>query len=192
VAGLIAADGDVVIRRMRDEDAEYDRMAGWLNTPHVREWWDPDDPPATRASVRAHHGPRVAGSDATTACVIEVDGRPAGHVQFYPWAAYQQELAAIGVELEPGAYGLDILIGDPALVGVGVGTRVVDLLSRHLAEACGATAVALTTAVDNARAIRAYEKAGFARVQRVLDTDTRGGERIESHLMVRRFGGADA
>jgi aminoglycoside 6'-N-acetyltransferase len=186
VAGLIAADGDLVIRRMRDEAAEHERMARWLNAPHVREWWDPDDPPATAARVRAHYGPRAAGGAATTACVIEVGGRPVGYLQFYPWDAYPEELAEMGIELEPGAYGLDILIGEPDMTGAGVGPRAVALLSEHVGRELGAPAVALTTAVGNARAIRAYEKAGFVRAGRVLDTDTRGGERVECHLMVRR------
>ena len=186
MAGLIAADGELAIRRMRDEPGEHERMARWLNAPHVREWWDPDDPPATAAGVRAHYGPRAAGGEATTACIIEVGERPVGYVQFYPWDAYPDELAEMGIDLEPGAYGLDILIGEADAVGAGVGSRAVAILSDHLGRECGATAVALTTAVANVRAVRAYEKAGFERAGRVLDTDTRGGERIEAYLMVRR------
>src|SRR5207253_4376667 len=44
-AGVIVGEGALSIRRMRDEPGEFERMAGWRNQPHVREWWDPDDPP---------------------------------------------------------------------------------------------------------------------------------------------------
>lgn len=71
-------------------------------------------------------------------------------------------------------------------MGRGVGTRVVSLICEHLEREHGASAVALTTETTNARAQRAYEKAGFEKVRRVLDTDTRDGERVWCWLMVRR------
>ncbi len=76
------------------------------------------------------------------------------------------------------AFGLDIFIGEPELVGVGLGSRAVDLVCRHLFEERGASAVMLATEVINHRAQRAYEKAGFRKVAQVLDTDMRGGERV--------------
>jgi RimJ/RimL family protein N-acetyltransferase len=41
----------------------------------------------------------------------------------------------------------------------------------------------LTTDVDNVRAQAAYRRAGFRTIHRVLDTDTRGGERVWTWLM---------
>src|SRR5512141_1541843 len=40
----LATDGDLAIRRLRDDDADYALLVRWRATPHVREWWDPDDP----------------------------------------------------------------------------------------------------------------------------------------------------
>ena len=42
------------------------------------------------------------------------------------------------------------------------------------------------TAADTALLVAAYEKAGFSKVRRVLDTDTRDGERVRCWLMERR------
>jgi RimJ/RimL family protein N-acetyltransferase len=50
----------------------------------------------------------------------------------------------------------------------------------------GAAAVALATELDNVRAIRAYEKAGFVKQGQVLDTDTKNGERPWCWWMVAR------
>src|ERR1700680_2728750 len=47
VNDVITADRDLVIRRMRDHVEDYERIVAWRNRPHVREWWDPDDPPLT-------------------------------------------------------------------------------------------------------------------------------------------------
>ena len=74
---------------------------------------------------------------------------------------------------DPDTFGLDLFIGEPDLVGRGIGTRVVDLVCTYLEHDRGASAVALTTERTNLRAQRAYEKAGFRKVREVLDTDTR-------------------
>jgi aminoglycoside 6'-N-acetyltransferase len=180
----ICRDGELAIRRMRDDDADFDLIAAWRARPHVHEWWDPDDPPPTVEEVAEHYGPR-AGDAATTACIIELAGRPIGYVQFYRWAAYPEESEAIDVVYRDDTFGVDIFIGEPDLVGIGIGSRAVDALCRYLFEEMGASDVMLTTEVTNLRAQRAYEKAGFVKERRVLDLDTRGGERVESWLMRR-------
>jgi RimJ/RimL family protein N-acetyltransferase len=62
---------------------------------------------------------------------------------------------------------------------------MMELLSDYLETERDATSVVLTTEVDNSTAIRCYEKAGFVRGPRVLDTDTRDGERVWAWVMTR-------
>ncbi|HYX79649.1 MAG TPA: GNAT family N-acetyltransferase [Actinomycetota bacterium] len=179
----IAVEGDLRIRRMRDEDADHERMVRWRNARHVREWWDPDEPPLTLEESRRHYGPRTGGGP-EVACIVELKGRPIGYVQFYPWEEEPEAIEAIGLPTIPEAWGLDIFIGEPDLLDRGIGTRTVGLLCGSLFRDRGASAIMIVSAADNARALRAYEKAGFLRKARVLDTDTRGGERVESWLLV--------
>jgi RimJ/RimL family protein N-acetyltransferase len=178
----IAAEDDLRIRRMRDDDDDYPRMVRWRNAPHVREWWDPDEPPLTLDEARRTYAPN---EESAVSGVIELDGRPIGYVQVYPWDEEPDAIDAIGLPSIPGAWGLDIFLGEPDVLDRGLGSRAVDLLCRHLLEDRGATAVMIVAAVDNARALRSYEKAGFVRRARVLDTDTRGGRRVESWALVR-------
>jgi aminoglycoside 6'-N-acetyltransferase len=169
---------------MRDEKAEYERMAGWRNQPHVREWWDPDESPLTVEVARTKYRPDTQTDALTVACVIEQDDRPVGFLQFYRWSSYADEAQAIGIPFDKDTWGLDIFIGEPERIGQGMGSAAVDLICRHLFER-GATSVALVAARDNARALRAYEKASFRRGASVLDLDTRHGQRVESWLMTR-------
>ncbi len=190
---VIATDGDVAIRRMRDHPADYERIVEWRNRPHVREWWDPDDPPLTLDGATAEMRQRTEPADATIACIIEVDGRPAGYLQFYPWDEELEYLAEVGITIPSGAWGLDIFIGERSLVDRGIGSRAVRLISDHLFTEHGATAVALATEAGNLRAQAAYVRAGMRVVERFLDTDTRNGQRVESLLMIRdRPGGTAA
>ncbi len=184
--GFIARDADLKIRRMRAERDDYELLVRWRNEPHVAEWWDTDDEPApvTFQRVVDHYGPRMDPEGSTTSCIIELGDRPVGYLQFYRWDDYAEEMRDTGVATGPDTYGLDILIGEPDVVGVGVGSRAVALTCAYLFDQRGANTVALLTAVDNLRAHRAYERAGMRKVEQVLDTDVRDGERVLSWLMV--------
>ncbi len=190
---VIAADGNVRIRRMRDDPDDYALIVDWRNRPHVREWWDPDDPPLTLEGAIEELRPLTNGADGDTAAMIELDGAAIGYLQFYPWDGETAYLAEVGITIPDGGWGLDIFIGEPSLIDRGVGARTVRLISDHLFAEHGATAVALATEAGNLRAQAAYIRAGMRIVERFLDTDTRDGQRVELVLMIRdRPGGTAA
>jgi RimJ/RimL family protein N-acetyltransferase len=182
---IVVSEGDLVIRRMQRDD--FTRLLAWRRAPHVREFWDNDDDhgEATMGFIEDNYGELLDRSHVTTATIIEVAGAPIGYLQFYRWSAYADGAREMGIPLDDGAFGLDVFIGEASRTGRGEGSRAVDLVCRHLFEKHGASRVALLTSIDNVRAQKAYERAGFARVRRTLDKDTRGGERIAAWLMVR-------
>ena len=181
-------DGDLTIRPMRDVVEDYLLLVRWRAEPPVHEWWDPDDPAPTLEEVIAQNGPAVRGEEPTTSCIVELDDRPCGYLQFYRWLPYTVDEPAIDVRADADTFGIDIHIGEPDLVGHGLGTRAIELVCLYLERDLGASWIALTTEVANHRAQRAYEKAGFTKVRQVLDTDTRDGHRAVCWLMERRPG----
>lgn len=169
---------------MRDEPEDYASFVRWRNEPHVAEWWNTDEDPVpmTLEHAEAEYGP---GADAwVSRCFITVADRPVGYLQFYPWSAALDEAREMGVPGPDTSYGVDIFIGEPDMVGRGVGATAVALVARHVFEMEDAGSVALLTPVGNDRAHRAYEKAGFRKVRQTLDTDVVNGERRMSWLMV--------
>ena len=107
-----------------------------------------------------------------------------GYLQFYPWSAALDEAREMGVPGPDTSYGVDIFIGEPDMIGRGVGATAMALVARHVFETEDAGSVALLSPVGNDRAHRAYEKAGFHKVRQTLDTDVVNGERRMSWLMV--------
>src|SRR5947199_347833 len=82
---------------------EDELLVGWRNEPHVREWWDPDDPPMTfAAAIEEHRADTREGSPAT-ACIIERGNEPIGFLQFYRWSDEPSDAEVLGISLDQEA-----------------------------------------------------------------------------------------
>jgi ribosomal protein S18 acetylase RimI-like enzyme len=72
--------------------------------------------------------------------------------------------------------GLDVFIGESCRADRGLGTHVLSLLSDYLIKKLGASAMSLTTGVDNRGARPGYKtKADFSEVKQVPYTETYRG-----------------
>jgi aminoglycoside 6'-N-acetyltransferase len=129
----------------------------WLVTPHVSEWWLQPVEQFELVSGDLSH-PDVAQFTVWT------DDRPFAYLQCYRLSAVNK---GFGPQPE-GTRGLDQFIGEADMLGQGHGPAFIrDFADRLLAS--GTPRVVLDPEPDNARAIRAYEKAGFAR-DRIVET----------------------
>ncbi len=97
--------------------------------------------------------------------IVSHEDRPFAYIQDYgpyEWAMHHFS------HLPPGSRGIDQFIGEPDMIGRGHGSAFIRIhVDRLFAE--GAPVVGTDPDPSNARAIRAYEKAGFAAV-RTQDT----------------------
>ena len=138
-------DGDgFVVRALTGDDVAL--LARWRADERIASWWH--NSPTDEAGVRAKYVGNPERAHITHA-IAERDGVPVGYVQWYA-------APAVGGE---GAWAIDVHV-TPELIGSGLGSRLVRLVARHL-RATVAESVVIDPAPHNARAIRAYEKAGF-------------------------------
>lgn len=159
--GVLAADGAIAVRVMRDEDADYRLLAGWLTDPAVLGWYEGRDQPHDYDRVRAKYSPRVLAEEQVRPCIIELTGCPVGYLQYYPVV----EPTDYGLDSAEDTWAFDLFLGDPALWGTGVGSRALRLMVDYVAATHGARRMVIDPRIDNLRAIRAYEKVGFAKVK---------------------------
>ncbi|HSO95492.1 MAG TPA: GNAT family N-acetyltransferase [Acidimicrobiia bacterium] len=167
--------------------ADLARLTDWLNTPHVAAWWRdelrPDGaepPPMTLEQTEVEYGPDIDAGGPGHEYVILVDGTDVGMIQWYRLADFPEHAAAIG-EQAGDAAAVDILIADPAFVGRGVGSRVIDQFVADVVLPVGVDRVVAGPAVGNARSIGAFARAGFAWVRDAVVPD----EIAPEHVMVR-------
>jgi aminoglycoside 6'-N-acetyltransferase len=174
--------GDLSFRPI-DEDGDVARIVAWLRDPEVGAWWHGLTETYDERFVHEH----VLGGDEphVTKAIVELDGRPIGFQQWYPLAEEPEALREYGVDVGDAAYGIDQFIGDSSLHGQGVGTRQVRAVADWLVgpEGPGARRVFTDPVVENARAVRCYEKAGFTRIRILAGHEQLDGEPRDSWLM---------
>jgi aminoglycoside 6'-N-acetyltransferase len=97
--------------------------------------------------------------------IVSCEGRPFAYAQDYDVHDWPQPHLN---HLPRGARAIDAFIGEPDMIGGGHGSAFLRLLAERLRRE-GAPIVAIDPGVDNLRARRAYEKAGF-RGRGVIET----------------------
>ena len=146
----------VTLRPAREDDrcgvyqwlAESDLTPSMLGPPHF-----PDVPVPTWDQFCEDYGPHFFDGmrqEVGRSFIIEVDGEAVGHVNYD------------GMDLARGKVELDIWLRSSAVCGQGYGSDALLALTRYLHETFGVTEFILRPSRRNARAIRAYARAGFA------------------------------
>lgn len=126
---------------------DLDLLMAWQSTPHVREWWDSEEP-YDEADLA---DPRVAR------WIVSNARRPFAFIQDYTVHGWEDHHF---VNLPNGSRGVDQYIGDPNMVGVGHGSAFIRIRMQALFDE-GAPVIATDPHPDNARAIAVYRKLGF-------------------------------
>jgi len=138
-------------------EADLPMIKRWLGTSHVRQWWH--DPAEQFGLVSGDLGhPDMAQF------IVAANGREFAYLQCYNLSAWNT-----GFGIQPdGTRGLDQFIGEADMIGCGHGAAFVRAFANRLF-AAGTPRVVVDPDPANARAIRAYEKAGF-RPDHIVDT----------------------
>jgi RimJ/RimL family protein N-acetyltransferase len=139
--------------------ADIPLLRSWMLRPHVRMWWgDPDEELDDIVDM-------IEGRETTEPYIFHVEGKPAGYIQVWHLAPQLNEKNMVRqypwiCELPHDAVGVDITIGAPEDTSRGIGTAVLTQFISMLLKR-GHRTIVIDPDPANARAIRAYEKAGF-------------------------------
>jgi len=144
--------GELRLRPSTSDD--LDLLARWFATPEVYRWWGKRPLPRDEVAAR-YIGRRCPQVESF---IVELHEEPIGYIQYH---------------LEgPGEAGLDMVL-IPAARDQGLGPTAARMLVEHLVRDRGRHDITVDPAPDDARAIRAWEKAGF-RVERQWNDHAEG------------------
>jgi aminoglycoside 6'-N-acetyltransferase len=131
--------------------AELGLVNGWIQTPHVSEWW------LEAGGASSLIDPADFEEADFRMWLVSYNGQPFAYMQDYNPHLYPDHYF---YDRAAPARGIDQFIGAPEFMGQGHGSAFIrQRVEMLFAE--GMTCVVTDPHPDNARAIRAYEKAGF-------------------------------
>jgi len=142
---------------------DFGLLSQWFSQPHVLPWWREE---YDLESIEVRYGPGVDGDDHTELFIVQDEGRPVGFAQLY----LLDDNPGWKRSLEPAgnfeaAVGIDYLLGEEAVIGQGLGPRMIeDLVEQAWASNAEAQLVVAAVQQANRRSWRALEKVGFRRV----------------------------
>jgi len=130
--------------------ADLPKIRQWLANPHVATWWgNPDEQFALVSADLLHQSMQQF--------IVALDDRPFAYLQCYDPNAWPNN----GFGAFPsGTRGIDQFIGEADMTERGHGSALIRAFVDDLL-AAGTPRVLTDPNEANARAIRAYEKAGF-------------------------------
>ncbi len=140
-------------------------LEAWMQEPHWRKWWGAAD------KEIGYIRDMLDRKDSTRPFIFQEDGMDKGYIQVWKiedvrgteWEEKEPWVGMVPVE----AVGVDLSIGREVDLEKGIGTRALKaFVAKLYAEGC--RSIVIDPAPENARAIRAYHKAGFEEIAELL------------------------
>jgi aminoglycoside 6'-N-acetyltransferase len=151
-------------------------MHRWLNAGEAFRWYGRK--PTTLDEITAEYLPKIEHAEPTYGFVIQIDGQPAGYIQWYRTHDHPDYARQIDVPLDSA--GIDLFIGEEQFLHRGLGPAIIRAFLREVVFADPRVGrCTIDPEERNTIAIRAYEKAGFHYLKAVQVED----EPSPSYLM---------
>ncbi len=180
---VIASNESLYIREMKDSDEDYKLISKWLTDPDVLQYYYGRDNPYDLEKVRKKYSRRVLGKTRVKPCIFLIRNEPIGYLQYYPLT--QKDKKSYQLEGKKGKiYAIDLFIGEKQYWNQGIGPQILILCIGYLINTLHVDYIVIDPHVDNLRAIRAYEKAGFKKVKMLPKHELHEGKYKDSWLMV--------
>ncbi len=148
--------------------ADASLLYAWRQAPHVARWWNVAPYEASDVAAVAAELAGDAALEGHESLVVLLYDVPVGYVQTYNAGRASGDWWP---DEGDAVRGLDVLLGEVTLTGRGLGPRIVRAVCARLFEDAGVESIIVDPHPDNARSIRAFEKAGFAAESRLATPD---------------------
>lgn len=153
--------------------SHFSCMLKWLETPHVKKWWD-QDIVYTMDLVKEKYGSYVNGykqvngvNKSIHAYIINVEQEPVGYIQIYDTNDFPRTKPLSDLPKNLG--GIDIFIGEEGCLRKNIGSKAIEqFLNEHKTSY---SHVFVDPDSNNIAAIKCYEKAGFYVHSKQQDTN---------------------
>ncbi len=146
-----------MISFIRIVESDFKKLYFWLNEPHVKEFWDPDES-FTFEQISSKYSKRILESKIDI-FIFSVNDIEIGFIQTY-FVDNPVSFKIIGI-----SKGIDLYIGDKSYLYQGYGKLVIiEFIRNYVFSDEKVEFVVIDPEFRNKSAIKAYKKAGFEHV----------------------------
>jgi aminoglycoside 6'-N-acetyltransferase len=156
------------------QEKHFPLLLKWLETPHVKAWWD-QDVHWTMDLIHEKYGKYVKGfkrlklddqviEKPIHAFIMCIDGQEVGYIQSYNAYDFPREQGYEIKDMPESLASIDVFMGEKEWVGKGQGPRLMGAFIKEFVFPYFNT-VFVDPETANTHAIRAYEKAGFKKIK---------------------------
>lgn len=135
----------------------------WLQNPHVRAWWDSEN---NWEDFELRHL-KMIEDPLIFPHIVYRNRIPVGYINYW-FVEEDPEFKSI---FPADTVGTDQFIGEPDLIGKGIGSEFIRQFTNDLLLKPGIGLVITDPDSQNLAAIRAYEKAGFKKTKLMVMSD---------------------
>lgn len=172
---------DISVRLMQDCSEDYSIVSKWLSDPAVLEYYEGRDNPFDFDRVVAKFKPRVLKQDNVVACIIQYRNIDVGYIQYYELTSIDKK--EYGYSESEKVFGIDLFIGETKYWNSGIGSKVIKAIIRFMENDKGADKIVIDPQTWNTRAVKCYEKCGFAKVKLLPKHELHEGDYKDKWLM---------
>ncbi|MET7641598.1 GNAT family N-acetyltransferase [Streptomyces sp. NPDC005438] len=165
-AGTLLEAGHFSLRPVRLEE-DLSTVHRWMNDPVVARFWEMPHPPDR---IAGHLRQQLASAHSLPFLGL-LDGEPMSY-----WELYRADLDFLAEHYQPRPFdlGVHLLLGPSRFRGRGLGAAMLRTVAEwQLAVEPRAERVLAEPDVTNHRSVRAFERAGFVRVEELRLPDKR-------------------
>lgn len=153
----------ISFRRLSEQD--FPLLIKWLETPHVKIWWDSEvvwtlDKITQKYSSYVNQYKIENGKKKSIfAFIILLDEQPIGYIQYYDACDFLNLPADKAFDFQRSA-AIDFYLGEKSILGQGLGSVALKQFVQNIVFQQFDTAL-VTPDIKNHSAITCYQKAGF-------------------------------
>jgi RimJ/RimL family protein N-acetyltransferase len=145
--------------------SHFSLLLKWLEAPHVKTWWDADIN-WTPELIQKKYGERI-NNKIIFPYIIYADDHPIGYIQLYRVHDFPRSKPLNNIPQNCAA--IDVFIGEQKFIHRGVGSKAIRQFLEHYCDPFY-THTFTNPDINNIAAIKAYENAGFERINEQPDS----------------------
>jgi aminoglycoside 6'-N-acetyltransferase len=162
---------NITFRSFKDEKEEYEQIYKWCQNKFVYEWFE-----QRKLSLEEITNKYKNKLNKQELLIIEYDNKDIGLVQIYK---FEYDIPII----LDNVYEFDLFIGEKEYLDKGIGTKIVELITKLIYSKYDAKYIILRPFKRNKRAIKCYEKNNYKIINEYNGKDTLGNKEIITVLI---------